>query len=247
MSGVYLTDEELDRLGDPDIALPHAAELLYIRVLRRWMNYADGVVGRARKVSYQQIKEELDRVPSRGRMSNRVSLSRDQIKRLLIRLEDVGLIVSLHSKRYMESMVFRLPLAACDLVRPLDKRHFCATEETPWANLETTRAEGGNTATLPPQELRHTSELPSNSLSTPTARENFRIGSEWDVQDGQEFESKLLMLGIDPKQIRGQQKHALLDEFVSYWSGQDREGSQEFWENRFAQSVLFAVSKGLPV
>ena len=248
MSGVYLTDEELDVLGDADLALPHTAQLLYIRVLRRWMNYADGVVGRKRRISYQQIKEVLECIPSRGRMDNRVTLSKDQIKRLLSRLEDAGLIVSLHDKTARAAMVFRLPLAVCDLVRPNEYRHVCATIKTPHANADMAGAEAGNTATNNTHQFRHTSEYPSNnslSKTTTTARKEFRMCEGWDVSEG--FGNRLISWGVNPQQLSEVQRHAVLEEFVGYWSGQDRCGTQEFWENKLAQSVIWQLGNGLPV
>lgn len=244
MSGVYLTDEELDVLGDSHLALPHSAQLLYMRVLRRWMNYADGVVGRKRRISYQQIKEELECVPSRGAMSNRVILSKDQIKRLLVRLEDAGLIVSLHDKTARAPMEFRLPMAVCDLVRPREYRHDNATDTAPRSSAGTAGAGVGNAATELNGALRHTSGLPSSSLST-TTRVNFSLQQGWDVSE--EFESRLIRLGVNPSVLSEHQKDALLDEFVGFWSGKNRSGTQEYWENKFAQSVIWQMGNGLPV
>ncbi|MGB0468555.1 MAG: hypothetical protein ACPGF7_13635 [Pontibacterium sp.] len=245
MSGVYLSDEELDVLGDSHLALPHAAQLLYMRVLRRWMNYADGVVGRKRRISYQQIKEELECIPARGRMDNRVVLSKDQIKRLLVRLEDAGLIVSLHDKSSRSAMVFRLPLAACDLVRPREYRHDSATNTTPRHNPDNTGADGGNTATDAPHELRHTSELPSNNSLSAAQDKKFSMSFNWSVFDADQFAENCAMENLCWDAVGSDVKEVIRVEFVRFEMMSGRELDQAGWEHRFLASVRYAAKQGM--
>lgn len=91
--------------------LPMAAQLLYLRGLRRHMDYSTGIVGVRRGISLQQLGEVLYVEPDRG-LTDSGSPSRDQIRRLLGRLERVGLIVN----RSIETvrLIFFLPLADTD-------------------------------------------------------------------------------------------------------------------------------------
>lgn len=245
MSGVYLTDEELDVLGDAGLALPHVAQLLYIRVLRRWMNYSDGVVGRKRRISYQQIKEELECIPSRGRMDNRVVLSKDQIKRLLSRLEDAGLIVSLHDKSARAPMEFRLPLAMCDLVRPREYRHDSATVKAPHANVDGERAGGGYAATNEHAQFRHTSEYPSNNSLSVARDKKFAMSVAWGVFDEDRFAEQCALENLCWDAVPPEVKEAIRVEFVRYQMLRGAVADQSTWEHWFLGSVRYAAKQGM--
>ncbi len=244
MSGVYLTDEELDRLGDAELALPHAAQLLYMRVLRRFMNYADGVVGRSRRLSYQQMREQLEVLPKCGPMGARVDLSRDQIKRLLKRLEKAGLIVALHDKSRMAPVVYRLPLAVCDLVRPLENRHNSATVNAPRKNAVKTRAGVVHSATESPRLMRHTSEYPSNNSLSAAQVKRFRMSLDWGVFDEDEFSESCAMMNLCWDLVGQVDRESIRQEFVRYQLGVGDEDTQEGWEHKFLRSVQYWADKG---
>ncbi|WP_168709199.1 hypothetical protein [Halomonas borealis] len=101
-------DESLD-------ALPQECQVIYLRVMRRHMDYATGIVGRARKIDYRQIQERLEYRPPAGSREEAVTYSRDQIKRLIQRLVAAGLLMRLHdTSRGVAPMEFYLPLADAD-------------------------------------------------------------------------------------------------------------------------------------
>lgn len=245
MPGVFLTDEELDSFADDERALPHSAQLLYIRVLRRWMDYSTGIVGRTRRLSYQQMQEQLEVIPKRGRMDNRVVLSRDQIKRLLKRLEDAGLIRALHDKTQRAPVEYFLPLAASDLVRPLEYRHNTATDKAPRRNVGEAGDSMGISATLPPHNKRHTSENPSyNSLSVEAVDKKFPMYLEWGVFDEDEFSESCAMMNLCWDKVSQLDREAIRQEFVRYQLGAEGVDTQEGWEHRFLRSVEYWGRKG---
>jgi hypothetical protein len=84
---VLLSDEELQALE----GLPHLHRCLYIFGIRRYMDYQTGITGIKREISYKSLSEEVYVNPHQG-FKNTGSLSRDQIKRALIVLEQAGLI-----------------------------------------------------------------------------------------------------------------------------------------------------------
>ncbi|MDR5867275.1 hypothetical protein [Halomonas koreensis] len=101
-------DEALD-------ALPLECQVIYLRVMRRHMDYATGIVGRVRRIDYRQILERLEYRPPAGSREEPVTYSRDQVKRLIQRLVTAGLLVRLHdTTRGVAPMEFYLPLADAD-------------------------------------------------------------------------------------------------------------------------------------
>ncbi|MGA7177981.1 MAG: hypothetical protein WBX11_00140 [Thiobacillaceae bacterium] len=105
MASLLINPAELEQLA----GLPHSAVALYL-VLRRLMDYATGLVGVTRGVSWQGLREELY-VEGRQGMSSR-SVSREQVRRIAGHLEHAGL-VERHSIE-MERLIFFLPKAQTD-------------------------------------------------------------------------------------------------------------------------------------
>lgn len=103
-----LEDEALD-------SLPPEIERLYMRGLRKHMDYATGVVGRKRRVCNEGFMELLEYIPPKGSREKARYYSRQQIGRMLDKLEEIGLIVRLHrGKGVKANMEFYLPLACSD-------------------------------------------------------------------------------------------------------------------------------------
>ena len=105
---------------DEDAALeylPHTDQVLYLRGLRKFMDFASGIVGIRRKVSYQMFRELLEVHRRRGSTKPEYYPKRDEVRAALTRLEVAGLIIRVPSltKAVADSMVFRLPLANIDL------------------------------------------------------------------------------------------------------------------------------------
>lgn len=105
---------------DEDAALeylPHVDQVLYLRGLRKFMDFATGIVGIRRKVSYQMFRELLEVHRRRGSTKPEYYPKRDEVRASLTRLEAAGLIIRVPSasKAVADSMVFKLPFAHADL------------------------------------------------------------------------------------------------------------------------------------
>ncbi|MGQ3892050.1 hypothetical protein [Legionella sp. CNM-4043-24] len=81
-----INDEELSALS----GLPHLQQLLYLRGIKPYVDYATGMVGIKRGISYQSLAEALYVEPHQGIKSG--SPSKDQIRRAITGLEKVGLL-----------------------------------------------------------------------------------------------------------------------------------------------------------
>lgn len=92
--------------------LPWDAQLLYLRFLRRRMDYETGEVGRKPRVSWQALREVLHVEKKQG-CANTGSPSRDRVKRAAKHLEAAGLIV-MRSLQTEKHLIFFLPLADTD-------------------------------------------------------------------------------------------------------------------------------------
>jgi len=95
--------------------LPHRAQVLYLRCLRRFMDYSSGVVGREPKELSMQAFQECLEVASRFTSNNkRCKPSPKEVRVSLGHLERVGLIVRLQGRqvsKLVHTYVFSLPLA----------------------------------------------------------------------------------------------------------------------------------------
>lgn len=85
--GIHLSDEELSALT----GLPDTQVRLYIFGIRCFMDYATGIVGVKRRISYQSLSETLYVEPIRG-VKTKNKLSRPQLRRAVKALERGGLI-----------------------------------------------------------------------------------------------------------------------------------------------------------
>ncbi|WP_053006834.1 hypothetical protein [Chromobacterium subtsugae] len=104
---MVITEEELDALQ----GLPLGAQVLYLREIRRHMDYATGVTGIIRRISWDGLREVLEVEPRPG--VARELPSRDQVRRLAGWLERVGLVRNI-SDMGGRRLIFRLPLAIAD-------------------------------------------------------------------------------------------------------------------------------------
>lgn len=119
---------------DEDAALqylPHSDQVLYLRGLRRHMDFTTGLVGVRRRVSYQQFSELLEEQRARGSTAAAQRYGREQIRAILRRLEAAGLVVRVNQGAAIgEAMVFRLPLAHLGLIHSNEEPHRNPTERT---------------------------------------------------------------------------------------------------------------------
>lgn len=91
--------------------LPHLSQLLYLRCLRRFMDYETGVVGLTRRVSYQMFREALYVEPVPGRNIKDRDATVQVFRSAVAQLERVGLVEPRSTDR---QLIFFLPLAARD-------------------------------------------------------------------------------------------------------------------------------------
>ena len=113
---------EYEALDNEYLSLP--AQVLYMKVLRRFMDYSTGLVGTEnRRISYQQFKEQLSVFRRRGSTEPEFVPSRQNLRGYVAELEQAGLVVRLPKQHARDPMVFRLPLASV-----------CSYEEQPRNN-----------------------------------------------------------------------------------------------------------------
>jgi len=112
-----------DAEDDALLGLPWLARVIYLQGLRRYMDYATGIVGLKRGISYQSLREVAYIEPGQGiRRSGSPTL--EAVRHALRQLEKAGLA----EKRKADSkLVFFLPLANEDRSAP-EKYHRRATD-----------------------------------------------------------------------------------------------------------------------
>jgi hypothetical protein len=101
---------------DEDAALeylPHSDQVLYLRGMRKNMDFSNGTVGIKRGISYQGFKEllEVNRMPGSTKPS--YAPSRDELRAMIARLVKVGLLerIYLNTGARVEPLAFKLPIA----------------------------------------------------------------------------------------------------------------------------------------
>jgi len=95
------------------LGLPLIARVLYLQGLRRHMDFATGIVGVERKISWQMLREVLYVEPHQG-VSDAGTPSMGKVRRALDWLIRAGLVEDRGEKLRGSSIVFFLPLAFSD-------------------------------------------------------------------------------------------------------------------------------------
>lgn len=90
------------------------AQILYLRCLRRFMDYRTGIVGEARRIDEQAMREIIEFVPVRGSTRQRTRADRSFIRARIDELRRVGLVEDVEREQGARGFVFRLPKAATD-------------------------------------------------------------------------------------------------------------------------------------
>jgi hypothetical protein len=108
--GLNLSDKELDAMD----GLPYLHRCLYIFGIRRYMDYATGITGIKRKISYKSLSEEIYVTPHQGLKDTR-ERSVAQLKRAIKALEKAGLITN-HSiaTKTEKQLILKCILATTD-------------------------------------------------------------------------------------------------------------------------------------
>lgn len=99
--------------------LNHRSQVLYLRGLRRFMDFSTGIVGDRRGVSFQMMRELLEVSPDRGSRDPVYKPTVGEVRASLAQLERAGLIRRLPKLAKTDRMRFYLPLAS---IRPNEER-----------------------------------------------------------------------------------------------------------------------------
>lgn len=147
----------------------------YLRGCACWKTF---IVGDADKkmISYQSIREHLEYRPPARSHERPITLSNDQIKRLLASLVKGGYLTRLKGQRYGRELRYFLPFASTGEFCPQDERQMSATDER--------QRESQAQQALPGYE-RHTSESDERHTSTVNtlSQKNTHIYAAYEPDD----------------------------------------------------------------
>lgn len=109
-----ISDDEDDLLQ----GLTMGAQLIYLRCLRRYMDFSTGITGQSRRISRRMLIEVLEYRPPSSSTKPVSQLTQTQIRSHLKELDRVGLIRSVKIDQKALPLVFLLPLAVIGEIRP---------------------------------------------------------------------------------------------------------------------------------
>lgn len=139
---------------DEDAALeylPHQDQVLYLRGLRKNMDFSTGIVGVRRRISYQMFKELLEVNRNQGSTKGDYAPTRGELRAIIARLVGAGLIerLELKTSARVEPLVFKLPFAHTGRYSVLNsERHGNNTGATPRNNSALAGVCGGVSDTV---------------------------------------------------------------------------------------------------
>lgn len=212
--------------------LSHRAQVLYLRGLRRYMDFSTGVVGDRRRVSFQQMRECLEVNPEKASTVRRYQPTDNEIRASLAQLERRGLIRRLPKAHKLDPMRFFLPLASIRPNQEPQKNH----KRTQTGGLSDKSTGYSSRATKGPPAK---SDIPPVSDKTPVlrAREEIVDNSE-PIADRGEWARVLTEMGFRREQIFSAKNLIMLESWV------DRGLVLE--EFRAAVDVAHARNDGMP-
>ncbi|EMP5642189.1 TPA: hypothetical protein SL660_002211 [Pseudomonas aeruginosa] len=236
MPSFQINDEEREALR----GLPMLAREIYVFALRPFMDFATGVVGERRGISWKSIAEELYVEPHQGIKGGEPS--EKELRRALVWLQKVGLVGPNLAER---RLIFELPKASRD--QSVRKK-----VGTKWADEAGSYVEGSepsNYAAFPEKEGRYVGGGESEKVGTPPVsgippttppREDPQPGQRFPMHDGwlpsaRGWPATLTRNGMKNYQLRDED----LLEFRSYWINRpEKYQSQGQWEHELAQNLL---------
>ncbi|MFB6311528.1 MAG: hypothetical protein ABEH64_10165 [Salinirussus sp.] len=86
-------------------------QVMYLRGIRKHMDYASGYAGYKRRLSYQQLAEAVGEAPDQGGNWKAAPLTKHAVRASVAELERAGLVERVPADR---ALIFRLPLADVD-------------------------------------------------------------------------------------------------------------------------------------
>ena len=216
--------------------LPHADQVLYLRGLRKNMDFSTGIVGVRRKISYQQFKELLEVNRQQGSTKPSYAPTRDELRAIIARLTRVGLIerLSLGTTARIERLVFKLPLAHVGQYSTQSKEHqHSATGTPPAQSLDAAR---------PAEHVNPSSESsmnPSHQLvSKSDIKENSENSEEFERSPANDSSNREKKKAVD--QGIGYCPHQEILELWSQHLPSKRKPNKSLWANSAAAGKLRA-------
>lgn len=158
----FRVDEaEMQALSQSELS--NEARVLYLLGLRPFMDFATGLVGVKRRISFQMLREVVEVRRPRGSTKADYLPGIEDIRWLLAELERLGLVERMPKARRTDPMVYRLPLAVVG-----ERGSFTQNEEpqrnpkggTPKGVPGDSTAYGNTTPKGTPNEEPHTSGSP---------------------------------------------------------------------------------------
>ncbi len=236
MPSFQINDEEREALR----GLPMLAREIYVFALRPFMDFATGVVGERRGISWKSIAEELYVEPHQGIKGGEPS--EKELRRALVWLQKVGLVGPNLAER---RLIFELPKASRD--QSVRKK-----VGIKWADEAGSYVEGSepsNYAAFMEEEGRYLGGGESEKVGTPPVsdippttppREAPQPGQRFPMYDAwlpsaRGWPATLTRNGMKNYQLRDED----LLEFRSYWINRpEKYQSQGQWEHELAQNLL---------
>lgn len=198
-----LEDEALDYL-------PWHAQVLYLRCLRRHMDFRTGIVGLRRRISRRMLVEWLEVRQVPGGHDQTRQLSVGELKWALQRLKQVGLVVPVPG--HARQLVFRLPLATTD--QSVSRRNSRGTAEEqptssdrPFSNADNGVEGRSNRGTA--------EEQPSRNSLPPVSGKKEKSSLRSDFCAEQPGDGRVPVIGLP---LNTGEQYAVMAEDVTEWS-----------------------------
>ena len=117
-----------DREDDALQGLPHLAQMIYLRCLRRYMDYVTGVVGQVRRISWQMMGEVTEIVRDAQSTLPDYRATNKELRSAIDQLVRVGLVIRIakqNPENKFEPQCYLLPLASINSNQHHDPPDFC--------------------------------------------------------------------------------------------------------------------------
>lgn len=220
--------------------LPHSDQVLYLRGMRKNMDFSTGTVGISRRISYQGFKELLEVNRSQGSTKSDYAPSRDAMRAMIARLVKVGLLERIQFKTGMriEPLAFKLPLAHIGRYSALVKEPHYSTASAPPAQsseLVQPRANVSPAAENKVSPIHQSIRL--NNNSTKVECENSNELSDSESNSSSEKKAKAV------SQESGALGHCPWNEILDIWQAEfpaRRQPNRNLWAKQAAAKDLRA-------
>lgn len=220
--------------------LPHSDQVLYLRGMRKNMDFSSGTVGITRRISYQGFKELLEVNRNQGSTKANYAPSRDELRAMVARLIKVGLLERIQLKTGMkiEPLAFKLPLAHIGRYSTSIKQPHHSTTATPPAQdsaLAQPRADVSPTVESNVSPIHQSIRLNNNSTNVECENSSELSDSESAVEI---IEKKKAV-----NQEEGALGHCPWNEILDIWQAEfpaRRQPNRNLWAKQAAAKDLRA-------